>query len=292
MSATAEEAGEWQVARGRRPARAPPAGAGARAAAASRAAPTRAPAARRSRASHPAPAGPPPPPAADAPLPSAERVARAAARVAAAAAELAAAPFFAGLKSALAAAGLLGNDDRAPRALVVLGLGSLEAPGAVVRHQAALALLLASALAGSLASRPEAFDPVATPLDRAVLEHLGVAALTLDEGGRRVARAKTLFWMPHCDAELTDALVEANLEAGTLENVAVLGNSFEAVAERWAAGGAAPAGRRRPGALLAARAAGRVAERRVREAGAPTGAFNDLALHTFGGGDSGDGSEG
>ncbi len=260
--------------------------------AASRAALTSAPAARCSRSSHPAPVAPPPPPAAAAPPPSAERVARAAARVAAAAAELDASPFLAGVKLALTGAGLLGNDAGAPRALVVFGLGSLEAPGAVVLHQAALTLLLAAAFAASLSSRPEAFDPVATPLDRAVLEHLGVAALTLDEGGRRVARSKTLFWMPHCDAELTDALVEANLEVGMLHNVAILGNSFEAVAERWAAGGAAPAGRRRPGALLAARAAGRVAERRVPEAGAPTGAFNDLALHTFGRGDSSAGLEG
>ena len=58
--------------------------------------------------------------------------------------------------------------------MVVYGLGSLEQPGAVhIGYQLALCTLLAAALP-ALAGSPEAFDPVFTPLDHAVLAHYSI----------------------------------------------------------------------------------------------------------------------
>ena len=41
-----------------------------------------------------------------------------------------------------------------------------------------------------------------------------------------MACAPTLFFLPHCEAELCDNLIAANAAAHALGRVAVLGNSF------------------------------------------------------------------
>lgn len=50
--------------------------------------------------------------------------------------------------------------------------------------------------------------------------------LDADEQGQRVAAAPTLFYLPHCEAELCDNLLAANVAARTLRRVGVLGNCF------------------------------------------------------------------
>ena len=104
-----------------------------------------------------------------------------------------------------------------------------------------------------------------------------------DEGGRRVAHVPTLFYLPHCEDTLTEALLAANAAAGTLGNVAVLGNSWAAYAERWAVPSwAAHRGEPPPATLLRLAGGGAVREVAVAEAGFPvTSAFNDMALHFF-----------
>jgi hypothetical protein len=129
--------------------------------------------------------------------------------------------------------------------------------------------------------------------DAAVLPALGVSVAS-EEAARAcwVAAHPTLFFMPHCEAELTDALLAANAAAGTLCNVAVLGNSCARCCERWSV---APRGRLRPGTLLQLRAGGAVEEEEVAERGFPVvSAFNDMGLHTFGGAveEGGGGEEG
>lgn len=217
------------------------------------------------------------------------------------------------------------------RHMVVYGLGSLEQPGAVhIRYQLALATLLAAALPPA-AAPPVAFDPVFTQLDRAVLAHfrievgacqwlstlrpvshvypllltcsaLGPATalptqvLPHDEGGRRVAEQPTLFWMPHCEAVLTDALLTANAAAGTLHNVVILGNRFSGYRDSWAlrqraqqaASGSgsddkdSSAVSERPETMLRLCECGAVQELRIDECGFPVAsAFNDLGLHSF-----------
>lgn len=198
---------------------------------------------------------------------------------------------------------------RGLQAMVIYGLGSLEQPGGIhIRCQCALALRLAALLQPRLASPPEAFDPVFTGLDRSVLQALGIAVLQEDEGGARVAGVPTLFYLPHCEDSLTDALLAANVAAGTLCNCVLLGNRLSIYPERWGEGAGASSGaasargsgnseqcgrsslrqahwrevRPRPDMLLALCAAGAVLEVPVHEQGYPVvSAFNDLALHTF-----------
>ena len=56
--------------------------------------------------------------------------------------------------------------------------------------------------------------------------------LDADEQGERVAAAPTLFYLPHCEAELCDNLLAANAAARTLRRTAVLGNCFRCCAWR------------------------------------------------------------
>ena len=88
--------------------------------------------------------------------------------VAAAATELAASPFWERLSQQLVQLPAHCG-TRQMGGMVMYGLGSLEQPGAVhIRYQLALAGLLSPAAAA------EAFDPVFTPLDRAVLSRRGI----------------------------------------------------------------------------------------------------------------------
>lgn len=101
-----------------------------------------------------------------------------------------------------------------------------------------------------------------------------------------MAAQPTLFWMPHCEAALTDALLAANLEAGTLHNVVVLGNRFSGYSASWAlrhrAGQQRGGALERPDAMLRLCEAGVAQEAAVAEAGfSVASAFNDLGLHWF-----------
>ncbi|KAK9836996.1 hypothetical protein WJX81_005405 [Elliptochloris bilobata] len=166
----------------------------------------------------------------------------------------------------------------AAEALVVFGLGSLEG-GPVPRYQLALALLLAARLP-ALRRPIEAYDPVFTELDRAVLADLEVQMLDADEQGRRVAAVPTLFYLPHCEVELCDGLLAANAASHTLGRVAVLGNSFRLYAERWAlCGGSAQHAHRRARPEWGRP---RVVEVDIAaEFRAVPAAFNDMGVHLF-----------
>jgi hypothetical protein len=128
-----------------------------------------------------------------------------------------------------------------------------------------------------------------------------------DEGGRRVAHTPTLFFMPHCEGVLTDALLAANVAAGTLHNVVVLGNRFSNYKARWAQPchaqpssgkqrqqGLGPPGvhtqppapwvaeLERPSTMLRLCELQAVQERHIPDSGFPVAsAFNDLGLHWF-----------
>ncbi len=109
------------------------------------------------------------------------------------------------------------------RCMVVYGLGSLSGyQGLNSRYQLALSLLLRQCLHGLL-HPPEAYDPVFTDIDGDVLQQLDVHVIPTNEKGRRVVTEPTLFYLPHCEAELTDALLEANWREGQLLNVIIIG---------------------------------------------------------------------
>ena len=108
--------------------------------------------------------------------------------------------------------------------------------------------------------------------------------LDANEEGRREATRPTLFYLPHCEADLCNNLVAANSAPAQHACTAILGNSFAQYAERWALAGTAQAQHRkqRPAALLGAVEQGRVLELPVAESGfAVAGAFNDMSLHLF-----------
>jgi hypothetical protein len=114
---------------------------------------------------------------------------------------------------------LLLPDSPLRRRLALLGVGRFESSPAALLQLALAALLRRDLLPDSAGA--DLFDPV---LSAAAL---GFSVPSLDDGGRRRVEEPTLFYMPHCEASLYDALVAANWESpAQLRHVCVLGNSF------------------------------------------------------------------
>lgn len=119
--------------------------------------------------------------------------------------------------------------DIARRAVIVWGLGSLEQPGAyTIRCQLALALLLIENQHTSV----EMYDPVFTPLDKAVLCRVCDCVIPEHSDGARIIDTPTLMYMPHCEADLTIRFLEINMTHGTLDNIVMIGNSLHEYHER------------------------------------------------------------
>jgi hypothetical protein len=113
-----------------------------------------------------------------------------------------------------------------PTRLSLLGVGSFESSPAA-RLQLALAALLRRELLPDAAAAADLFDPVLSAAECAAAAALGFSVPGLDDGGRRRVEEPTLFYMPHCEASLYDALLAANWESpAQLRRVCVLGNSF------------------------------------------------------------------
>ncbi|WVZ67681.1 hypothetical protein U9M48_016728 [Paspalum notatum var. saurae] len=113
----------------------------------------------------------------------------------------------------------------APTRLSLLGVGSFESSPAA-RLQLALAALLRRDFLPEPASA-DLFDPVLSAVECAAAAALGFSVPSLDDGCRRRVEEPTLFYMPHCEASLYDALLAANWDSpAQLRRVCVLGNSF------------------------------------------------------------------
>ncbi|TKW24316.1 hypothetical protein SEVIR_3G044700v4 [Setaria viridis] len=113
----------------------------------------------------------------------------------------------------------------APSRLSLLGVGSFDSSPAA-RAQLALAALLRRDFLPESASA-DLFDPVLSAVECAVAAELGFSVPSVDDGCRRRVEEPTLFYMPHCEASLYDALLAANWDSpAQLRRVCVLGNSF------------------------------------------------------------------
>ncbi|KAI6675971.1 hypothetical protein NL676_036767 [Syzygium grande] len=112
--------------------------------------------------------------------------------------------------------------------VVVYGIGSIDS---YETPRLQLSLLLLMKRKFSWMGGIEVFDPILSATESQVLHALGCSVLSVNEQGRRCALKPTLFYMPHCEAELYDNLLHANQEAATLKNVVLLGNSFETYEE-------------------------------------------------------------
>ena len=108
--------------------------------------------------------------------------------------------------------------------LCCYGLGS-PTRSANARAQAALIPLLRAMLPAKAGC--EVYDPVFDDDDEAVLTELGCRVLSEHALSERRVVDTTLFYMPHCDAELYNDLLDANWGAAAICNVIIVGNSFE-----------------------------------------------------------------
>ncbi|PQQ20894.1 protein SENSITIVITY TO RED LIGHT REDUCED 1 [Prunus yedoensis var. nudiflora] len=108
--------------------------------------------------------------------------------------------------------------------MVIYGIGSIESYESP-RLQLSLAILLKRKF--NWIGDIEVFDPILSATESRVLEALECSVLSINEQGRRQAEKPTMFFMPHCEAELYDNLLQANWEARLLNCTVLFGNSFE-----------------------------------------------------------------
>lgn len=109
--------------------------------------------------------------------------------------------------------------------MVIYGIGSIES-FEPPRLQLSLAILMKRRF--SWIGTIEVFDPILSLTESRVLEALGCSVLSVNELGRRQALRPTLFFMPHCEAELYDNLLQANWRGDMLNRIVLFGNSFVA----------------------------------------------------------------
>ncbi|KAK4754479.1 hypothetical protein SAY87_002583 [Trapa incisa] len=107
--------------------------------------------------------------------------------------------------------------------MVVYGIGSIESYEPP-RLQLSLALLMKRKF--SWIGDIEVFDPILSKMECEVLESFGCRILSINEQGRRNVLKPTLFFMPHCEADLYNNLLQANWSADSLKRIALFGNSF------------------------------------------------------------------
>ncbi|RID41360.1 hypothetical protein BRARA_J01328 [Brassica rapa] len=113
--------------------------------------------------------------------------------------------------------------------MVVYGIGSIEAYESP-RFQLSIAILMKREFhwVGNI----EVFDPILSATESSVLESMGCTVLSVNEQARREALKPTLFFMPHCEANLYNNLLQANWRVDRLCRIALFGNSFQMYEEQ------------------------------------------------------------
>lgn len=117
---------------------------------------------------------------------------------------------------------VLGSESKMQ--MVIYGIGSIESYE-TPRIQLSIAILMRKEF--SWIGDIEVFDPVLSATESRVLEALGCYVLSVNEHGRRRVTKPTLFYMPHCEAELYDNLLQANWGVEPLNQIVLFGNSFD-----------------------------------------------------------------
>ncbi|KFK27482.1 sensitivity to red light reduced protein [Arabis alpina] len=123
---------------------------------------------------------------------------------------------------------VLGTETRLQ--VVMYGIGSIESYESP-RFQLSIAILMKREF-DWLGDSIEVFDPVLSATESSVLESLGCTVLSVNEQARREALKPTLFFMPHCEANLYSNLLQANWKMDRLSNIALFGNSFQMYEEQ------------------------------------------------------------
>ncbi len=109
--------------------------------------------------------------------------------------------------------------------LVCYGVGNFST-SYIARYQLALCLHLGKLLHIDSACM-YFFDPLFTESEKQTLGLLGASVLTKNEEGKRKVEKTTLFYMPHCGKALYNNLLWANWSMDRLQNLVIIGNSFE-----------------------------------------------------------------
>lgn len=116
---------------------------------------------------------------------------------------------------------VLGTEEKMQ--MVIYGIGSIES-FEPPRLQLSLAILMKRKF--DWIGEIQVFDPIISLIESKVLNSLGCSVLSINEQGRRAALKPTLFYMPHCEVELYDNLLEANWGTDRLNRLVLFGNSF------------------------------------------------------------------
>ncbi|CAN7975254.1 unnamed protein product [Ixodes persulcatus] len=147
-------------------------------------------------------------------------------RVAEAEADLVGSAYVQNLQDVLFKSAAFCRDKDSPvRHVVCYGLGSFSRC-VNARYQLALLICIRRYLSASSAV---VYDPVFTALERRVLASLGFDVLEHNEEGKRCVNKRTLFFMPHCGTPLYNSLLWANWTKTSLNNILILGNSFDTI---------------------------------------------------------------
>ncbi|KAH0896342.1 hypothetical protein HID58_045910, partial [Brassica napus] len=101
--------------------------------------------------------------------------------------------------------------------MVMYGIGSIESYESP-RFQLSIAILMKREF--DWVGNIEVFDPVLSATESSVLESLGCTVLSVNEQARREALKPTLFFMPHCEANLYNNLLQANWRMDRLSKIA------------------------------------------------------------------------
>lgn len=116
---------------------------------------------------------------------------------------------------------VLGSEEKMQ--MVIYGIGSIESFESP-RFQLSLAILMKRNF--SWMGEIEVFDPIISLTESNVLNSLGCFVLAVNEQGRRQVRKPTLFFMPHCEANLYENLLEVNWVMDRLNRLVLFGNNF------------------------------------------------------------------
>ncbi|ESQ42398.1 hypothetical protein EUTSA_v10014282mg [Eutrema salsugineum] len=122
---------------------------------------------------------------------------------------------------------VLGTETRLQ--VVMYGIGSIESYESP-RFQLSIAILMKKEF--DWIGNIEVFDPVLSATESSVLQSLGCTVLSMNEQARREALKPTLFFMPHCEANLYNNLLQANWRVDRLSRIALFGNSFQMYEEQ------------------------------------------------------------
>ncbi|KAA0066058.1 hypothetical protein IC582_021685 [Cucumis melo] len=115
-------------------------------------------------------------------------------------------------------------DSESKMGVVIYGVGSIE-NYENPRLQLSLAILLKRKF--SWIESLEVFDPILSATECRLMESFGCSVLSVNEQGRRCAEKPTMFFMPHCEAELYNNLLQENWKVKLLNHIMLFGNSFE-----------------------------------------------------------------